>query len=133
MLHARESGASASHAAKRSSTARGSGTWSAERHVPEAPIANAATSRQMTRNTPDEAKGATTRNTTVAASAACSARPRDVAGPAALGEAITGGRIGAPGGSRTHDLWLRRPTLYPAELRARMSRIIIPLLPFAPS
>src|SRR5512143_2433213 len=25
---------------------------------------------------------------------------------------------GAPGGSRTHDLWLRRPTLYPAELRA---------------
>ena len=25
---------------------------------------------------------------------------------------------GAPGGSRTHDLWLRRPTLYPAELQA---------------
>ena len=25
---------------------------------------------------------------------------------------------GAPGGSRTHDLWLRRPTLYPTELRA---------------
>jgi hypothetical protein len=25
---------------------------------------------------------------------------------------------GAPGGIRTHDLWLRRPTLYPAELRA---------------
>ena len=26
---------------------------------------------------------------------------------------------GAPGGSRTHDLRLRRPSLYPAELRAR--------------
>ncbi len=25
---------------------------------------------------------------------------------------------GALGGSRTHDLWLRRPTLYPTELRA---------------
>ena len=25
---------------------------------------------------------------------------------------------GAPGGSRTHDLRLRRPTLYPAELQA---------------
>lgn len=23
-----------------------------------------------------------------------------------------------PDGSRTHDLWLRKPTLYPAELRA---------------
>ncbi len=29
-------------------------------------------------------------------------------------------RTGAPGGSRTHDLWLRRPTLYPAELRAQL-------------
>ena len=28
---------------------------------------------------------------------------------------------GAPGVSRTRDLWLRRPTLYPAELRARSS------------
>src|SRR5215510_3453400 len=27
---------------------------------------------------------------------------------------------GAPGGSRTHDLRLRRPSLYPAELRARI-------------
>ena len=27
---------------------------------------------------------------------------------------------GAPGGSWTHDLWLRRPTLYPAELRAHI-------------
>ena len=27
--------------------------------------------------------------------------------------------IGAPGKIRTCDLWLRRPTLYPAELRAR--------------
>ena len=26
--------------------------------------------------------------------------------------------FGAPGAIRTHDLWLRRPTLYPAELRA---------------
>lgn len=26
---------------------------------------------------------------------------------------------GAPGGSRTHDLWLRKPTLYPTELRAQ--------------
>ncbi len=26
----------------------------------------------------------------------------------------------APGGGRTHNLWLRRPTLYPIELRARM-------------
>src|SRR5438067_1910762 len=26
----------------------------------------------------------------------------------------------APGGGRTHNLWLRRPTLYPVELRARM-------------
>src|SRR5262249_31458364 len=25
----------------------------------------------------------------------------------------------APGGGRTHNLWLRRPTLYPVELRAR--------------
>ncbi len=27
-------------------------------------------------------------------------------------------RIGAPGEIRTHDLWLRRPALYPTELRA---------------
>ena len=27
-------------------------------------------------------------------------------------------KYGALGGSRTHDLWLRKPTLYPAELRA---------------
>ena len=25
---------------------------------------------------------------------------------------------GVPGAIRTHDLWLRKPTLYPAELRA---------------
>ena len=31
-----------------------------------------------------------------------------------------GNIIGAPGGSRTHDLWLRKPTLYPAELRAHV-------------
>src|SRR5689334_20721035 len=29
----------------------------------------------------------------------------------------------APGGIRTHDLRLRRPTLYPAELLARTSRL----------
>src|SRR5438128_5400002 len=28
-------------------------------------------------------------------------------------------RSSAPGGGRTHNLWLRRPTLYPVELRAR--------------
>ena len=32
---------------------------------------------------------------------------------------------GAPGGSRTHDLWLRKPTLYPTELRARYQAGII--------
>lgn len=31
--------------------------------------------------------------------------------------------VGAPGGSRTHDLWLRRPTLYPSELQARALHI----------
>lgn len=30
---------------------------------------------------------------------------------------------GAPGGSRTPDLWLRRPTLYPIELRALLKKI----------
>src|SRR5262249_27771989 len=28
----------------------------------------------------------------------------------------------APGGARTHNLWLRRPTLYPVELRAQRER-----------
>jgi large subunit ribosomal protein L19 len=28
----------------------------------------------------------------------------------------------APGGGRTHNLWLRRPTLYPVELRAQRER-----------
>ena len=32
---------------------------------------------------------------------------------------VTVEESGAPGGSRTHDLRLRRPTLYPAELRAQ--------------
>ena len=27
---------------------------------------------------------------------------------------------GAPGAIRTRDLWLRKPTLYPAELRAQL-------------
>src|SRR5207248_1354442 len=31
---------------------------------------------------------------------------------------------GAPGGTRTHDLRLRRPTLYPSELRARRDAIL---------
>ena len=35
--------------------------------------------------------------------------------PIADGES---GPLGAPGKIRTCDLWLRRPTLYPAELRA---------------
>jgi hypothetical protein len=29
------------------------------------------------------------------------------------------GNIGAPGGIRTPDQWLRKPLLYPAELRAQ--------------
>src|SRR4029077_17816810 len=29
-------------------------------------------------------------------------------------------RGNAPGGGRNHSLWLRRPTLYPVELRAQM-------------
>ena len=34
-----------------------------------------------------------------------------------------GNRIGAPGGIRTPDQWLRKPLLYPAELRARCADI----------
>lgn len=30
--------------------------------------------------------------------------------------------FGEPGASRTRDLWLRKPTLYPAELRAHKPR-----------
>ncbi len=33
------------------------------------------------------------------------------------------GNVGAPGGSRTHDPWLRKPILYPAELRAQATII----------
>ena len=36
----------------------------------------------------------------------------------------SGRKAGAPGGDRTHNLRLRRPTLYPIELQAR-DRIII--------
>lgn len=36
---------------------------------------------------------------------------------------------GAPDRIRTCDLRLRRPTLYPAELRALTARTIAPLLP----
>ena len=31
--------------------------------------------------------------------------------------------FGAPGEIRTHDLWLRRPTLYPTELRAHITKV----------
>jgi hypothetical protein len=31
-------------------------------------------------------------------------------------------RGNAPGGDRTHNLWLRRPTLYPVELRAQQEQ-----------
>lgn len=34
------------------------------------------------------------------------------------------GEDGAPGGIRTPDQWLRKPLLYPAELRARWSDIV---------
>lgn len=30
---------------------------------------------------------------------------------------------GGRSGNRTHDLWLRRPTLYPSELPARIGKI----------
>jgi hypothetical protein len=33
-------------------------------------------------------------------------------------------RCGGLGGSRTHDLWLRKPTLYPAELQAHTARTL---------
>ena len=33
--------------------------------------------------------------------------------------------FGTPDGIRTHDLWLRRPTLYPAELLARINRYVL--------
>ena len=37
---------------------------------------------------------------------------------------------GAPGGSRTHDPWLRKPILYPAELRAlSKTQYNVPMLP----
>jgi hypothetical protein len=35
---------------------------------------------------------------------------------------------GAPGGTRTHDLRLRRPLLYPAELRAHLAHAVRPRL-----
>jgi hypothetical protein len=36
----------------------------------------------------------------------------------------------ASGGARTHNLRLRRPTLYPVELRTRVARIVILILAF---
>jgi hypothetical protein len=49
-------------------------------------------------------------------------RPIPRQGPDALVDELHGPdykMTGAPGGIRTPDLWLRRPMLYPAELRAR--------------
>ena len=46
--------------------------------------------------------------------------PRERACRGAPGGEAPRTKIGAPGRIRTCDLWLRRPTLYPAELRARM-------------
>lgn len=35
------------------------------------------------------------------------------------------GFVGAPDWNRTSDLWLRRPTLYPTELRVRMLKTVM--------
>jgi hypothetical protein len=40
--------------------------------------------------------------------------------------AVAKGDHFASGGGRTHNLWLRRPTLYPIELRTRSAPMIIP-------
>jgi hypothetical protein len=39
-------------------------------------------------------------------------------------------KLTASGGARTHNLRLRRPTLYPVELRTRVARIVILILAF---
>src|SRR5688572_11329327 len=105
--------------------AGGRGNVMLRRHASQ-PMAAAASRRHVVRKPDDPAKGATTRKATGAtARTRSAARDRAVGGisPARVG-GVTGCSIGAPGGSRTHDLWLRRPTLYPAELRARMYRIL---------
>ena len=43
---------------------------------------------------------------------------KSIAGPTT---SRTDGKVGAPDRNRTCDLWLRKPTLYPTELRARRS------------
>ena len=59
-----------------------------------------------------------------------------------VGTPVTIGERTAPGGGRTHNLWLRRPTLCPVELRARLRaelatdfsdfhRYFLPMLAFA--
>src|SRR5438093_11036739 len=45
--------------------------------------------------------------------------------PGICRDAATRGASGAPGRIRTCGLWLRRPTLYPAELRARRTTHIL--------
>ena len=48
------------------------------------------------------------------------------------GQLFTANRLnshGAPGAIRTHGLWLRRPTLYPAELRAHKNCLDMPTRP----
>ena len=42
-----------------------------------------------------------------------------IAFPHALLQHASNTTTGAPGGDRTHNLWLRRPTLYPIELQAQ--------------
>src|SRR5258706_6088773 len=99
----------------------------ASRQVPENTIARVAAIRHVARAPAEPASGAAKRKSVLAANAMCSARlwAGRIESPP-MREEVTDDGVGAPGGSRTHDLWLRRPTLYPAELRARISRIIIP-------
>ena len=53
----------------------------------------------------------------------CGADLAAAAGGGTSSRRVTKGCVsGAPGATRTHGLWLRRPTLYPTELRARGKR-----------
>ena len=36
--------------------------------------------------------------------------------------------LGTPDRIRTYDLWLRKPTLYPAELRVHKTEVSVPFL-----
>src|SRR5258706_2409027 len=102
----------------------------ASRQVPENTIARVAAIRHVARAPGEPASGAAKRKSAHDANAKRSARlwAGRIESPP-MREEVTVVGVGAPGGSRTHDLWLRRPTLYPAELRARISRIIIPFYP----